>query len=185
MDRDAKIEINSKNFDPIIQNIKQVEPWMLRSLWGYVPQTPFLFDNNLMFNLLYTNTMDKKLYERATVVLKKFGVLGSLPSLDWANIRVGRTGFNLSGGQKQRVVIASSILQNRRFMFFDEATSALDIKTSEKIQKIIREEREFRGIVMVTHNTKQLLMCDEVLEFKKGKIFRRYNKNQILKKWGN
>jgi ABC-type bacteriocin/lantibiotic exporter with double-glycine peptidase domain len=183
LESSAKIEINSVRDIFDLKNDEDFEPWMLRSLWGYVPQTPFLFDNNLMFNILHSDSISSELYRKTSELLDGFDLLKSLPPKSWSKLSVGRSGHTLSGGQTQRIVIASSVLKGRKFLFLDEVTSALDENTAQKILDIIKNLRDHCGILMVTHNYKQLAICDEVLEFKDGKILRRYSKSQILENW--
>jgi ABC-type transport system involved in cytochrome bd biosynthesis fused ATPase/permease subunit len=158
---------------------------ILRPTWGYVPQSPFLFDNNLIFNLFHTDYVSKALRHKAQRLLNDFGLLSPQLLEEWQVQKVGRSGKRFSGGETQRLTIASAILRGRKFLFLDEATSALDDLHSQKILDILVSLKSHCGIVFVTHDLRQLKICDEVLEFNNGIIIKRYNKHEILKTFGS
>jgi peptide/nickel transport system ATP-binding protein len=62
--------------------------------------------------------------------------------------------FQLSGGQKQRAMIALSLLLNPELLIADEPTTALDVVVQAKILKLIRKQKENRGMttVFISHD---------------------------------
>ena len=69
----------------------------------------------------------------------------------------------LSGGQRKRVSIAVELLANPKLFFLDEPTSGLDPGLDKKMMELLRElADQGRTIVLVTHATSNLEVCDRV-----------------------
>jgi ABC transport system ATP-binding/permease protein len=70
----------------------------------------------------------------------------------------------LSGGQRKRVSIAVELLANPKLFFLDEPTSGLDPGLDKKMMALLRElADQGRTIVLVTHATSNLEVCDRVV----------------------
>ncbi|MCY6494262.1 ATP-binding cassette domain-containing protein [Leptolyngbya sp. GGD] len=69
----------------------------------------------------------------------------------------------LSGGQRKRVSIAVELLANPKLFFLDEPTSGLDPGLDKKMMELLRElADQGRTIVLVTHATSNLEVCDRI-----------------------
>lgn len=64
----------------------------------------------------------------------------------------------LSGGQQQRVLLARALCATKKMLLLDEPVSGLDAKSKDEMYKIIKRLNE-NGItiIMITHNTKEVL----------------------------
>ena len=82
------------------------------------------------------------------------------------NTIVGPSGKILSGGQAQRLSIARALYQDREVLIFDEATNALDEETEAEILKNIHGLKKTKTIIIISHSSKVLDICDEILEIK-------------------
>ncbi|NJN24198.1 MAG: ABC transporter permease [Acaryochloridaceae cyanobacterium RL_2_7] len=75
----------------------------------------------------------------------------------------------LSGGQRKRVSIGVELLTKPSLFFLDEATSGLDPGTETQMMRLLRRlADQGRTIVLVTHATKNVMLCDRVLFLAKG-----------------
>jgi ABC transport system ATP-binding/permease protein len=70
---------------------------------------------------------------------------------------------NLSGGQLKRVSIGVELLADPRLFFLDEPTSGLDPGLDKKMMQLLRRlADEGRTVVLVTHATSNINLCDRV-----------------------
>jgi ABC transport system ATP-binding/permease protein len=76
---------------------------------------------------------------------------------------------NLSGGQRKRVSIGVELLTKPSLFFLDEATSGLDPGTEAQIMRLLRKlADQGRTILLITHATKNVTLCDLVVFLAKG-----------------
>jgi lipoprotein-releasing system ATP-binding protein len=80
----------------------------------------------------------------------------------------------ISGGEQQRVAIARALVGDPELLLADEPTGNLDHRTGETIFQIFRDLHRERNLtsVIVTHNERIAVQCDEVWELDAG-VFRR------------
>jgi ABC-type multidrug transport system ATPase subunit/pSer/pThr/pTyr-binding forkhead associated (FHA) protein len=75
----------------------------------------------------------------------------------------------LSGGQRKRVSIAVELLTRPSLFFLDEATSGLDPATETQLMKLLRRlADQGRTIALITHATKNVMLCDVVVVMARG-----------------
>ena len=135
---------------------------MLKSSIGYVPQQDIVYDNlRLSDMLLYAAELrmqpDTSEQERETRVDEVIALL------ELESVRDNLIG-NLSGGQKKRASIAVELLADPRLLFLDEPTSGLDPGIERKLMATLADmAHEGRTVVLVTHTTLNLHLCDQVV----------------------
>jgi ABC-type lipoprotein export system ATPase subunit len=80
----------------------------------------------------------------------------------------------LSGGEQQRVAIARALVGEPQLLLADEPTGNLDHRTGNSVFAMIRELHAEKALtsIIVTHNEKIAVQCDEVWELDAG-TFRR------------
>ena len=75
----------------------------------------------------------------------------------------------LSGGQLKRVSIGVELLTKPNLFFLDEATSGLDPGTEADIMQLLRKlADQGRTILLITHATENVMLCDLVVFLAKG-----------------
>lgn len=79
---------------------------------------------------------------------------------------------DLSGDQKQRVCIARAIVNQPEIIFADEPTGNLDTATGEKIEKLLFDLNQQKGItlIIVTHDPELAERCDRQIHIKDGQL---------------
>lgn len=85
---------------------------------------------------------------------------------------ISKTPKQLSGGQSQRVAIARALANDPPVILADEPTGNLDTKSSENVQKILREisSRESRAVLTVTHDKDFAKHADRIVTLVDGRI---------------
>jgi ATP-binding cassette, subfamily C, bacterial len=142
---------------------------MWRSQIGYVPQDPFLFNDSIRNNLLWSaaDKNDDEIWH----VLKLAAIDELVKKLpDKLNSIVGERGIMLSGGERQRLVLARALLRNPTLLVLDEATSALDTKNEEKIRQAIQQLHGKLAIFMIAHRISTVMNADRIIVVDKGQI---------------
>ena len=134
---------------------------------GFVPQDDIIHrELNIMRAFNYAARLrmpeDTEGFEREG---RSFEVLDELALTPHANTPVRQ----LSGGQRKRVSIGVELLTRPSLLFLDEATSGLDPGTETQMMKLFRHLADNgRIVVLVTHATKNVMICDKVAFMAKG-----------------
>ena len=137
---------------------------------GYVPQKVFLYDDTVKNNICID--VDKINHNKIKEVLK----LAELEDQDhFINKNVGDGGSNVSGGQAQRIGIARALYKSPSILILDEPTAGLDEKTEFRIMKTLINLSKKITIILVTHNLKNLRMCNKIYHIENHSIKERKN----------
>ena len=165
------------------QDIRDVSQDSLRDCIGIVPQDTVLFNDSLIYNVLYgrQNASEKEAREAARLA-QIADFIENLPD-GWAT-EVGERGLKLSGGEKQRVAIARTILKDPPILLLDEATSALDTATERAIQSNLDELARGRTAIVIAHRLSTIVNADEILVFRDGIISERGQHHKLLEQQG-
>ncbi|NJM65856.1 MAG: FHA domain-containing protein [Acaryochloris sp. RU_4_1] len=76
---------------------------------------------------------------------------------------------SLSGGQIKRVSIGVELLTKPSLFYLDEATSGLDPGTEAELMQLLRElADQGRTILLITHATDNVTLCDQVVFMARG-----------------
>jgi ABC-type multidrug transport system ATPase subunit len=92
-------------------------------------------------------------------------VMAELNLTERADVRIDR----LSGGQRKRVSVGCELLTEPDLLFLDEPTSGLDPGNEAALMESLRDlARAGRTVVVVTHSTQSLHLCDRLLVLAPG-----------------
>ena len=142
-----------------------------RLKFGYVSQNIVLVDRSIAENIALTATnkdMNYKYLGICSEIAELKELVENLP--EGLDTFVGERGIRLSGGQRQRIAIARALYSDPSVLILDEATSALDKETEATIIDNIRNLNKKITIIMISHRTDTLKICDKIYEIKAGKI---------------
>ena len=87
-------------------------------------------------------------------------------------------GGTLSVGQRQRILIARSLINRPRVLFFDEATSALDNRTQEIVTASTRELAASR--VVIAHRLSTVIDADRIIVLEAGSIVQQGTYRELM-----
>lgn len=141
---------------------------VLKSLIGYVPQQDIIYENlTLNRMLMYTAKLKMPKDTSKEEIEKRIrDVLEMVELSEHQNTYIRK----LSGGQKKRASIAVELLADPSLFFLDEPTSGLDPGTEKKLMGTLSRLAKSQGktIIMVTHTTQSLDLCDKVIFMGQG-----------------
>lgn len=139
----------------------------LRSRLGFVPQNDLLH-TNLSVRAALGFGADLKFprdVSRAEKDQQIERVIGELGIQKRANLRIDK----LSGGQRKRTSVALELLTEPLLLLLDEPTSGLDPGLDRQVMQLLRKlADEGRTVLVVTHSTANLDICDDVLVLAPG-----------------
>lgn len=146
----------------LVDNIdiqSKIKSW--QNIIAYVPQKIFLVDDTIENNIALgeeENIIDKK---KLKISAKKSGLDLDTMFYKGGKTMVGESGVRLSSGQIQRIGIARALYKNSEILILDEFTSSLDKKNEEKIMKTIIDLKKTHTIIMISHNSELVKLCDK------------------------
>ena len=85
---------------------------------------------------------------------------------------IGENGTAISGGQRQRIALARALYKKFELLIMDEATAALDMETEKAVMDGIRQVREDKTLLIVTHHMSLAKECDIVYKIQDRKLVR-------------
>lgn len=144
---------------------------VLSRVFGYVPQSTFLFDDTIKNNILMTAKNQNISEDFFNSVLEESSLKEFIMTCkEKENTRIGENGVRLSGGQRQRIGIARALIAKPDILIFDEATNALDTQTEKNIFETMKTISTNKSIVIVSHNTRIWEYCNKIFKLEKGKL---------------
>ena len=157
--------------DKVKINYKNRSSWM--SNVAYVPQSVFLSDATIAENIAFgipKEEIDLKKIDKCINLASLHTTIENFP--EKINTYVGERGIKLSGGQVQRIGIARALYDDPEILILDEATNSLDSNTENEIIDSINNLKGKKTIIMITHNTSNLMYFDRVYKLEDGNIIK-------------
>ncbi len=156
----------------------------LRSQIAYVPQSPVLFNDTVLNNILLGRpgaTREEAIDAARAANADEF-IRTRLPQ--GYDTIVGENAGRLSGGQRQRLALARAFLRDAPILILDEATSALDSESEAHIHNALERLVKGRTVFIVAHRFSTLKLCDRVLVFDRGSIVADGKPDELMKSSG-
>jgi len=150
-------------------DVRDLDPELLWSTLGLVPQRAYLFTGTVASNLRYGNPQasDDELWEALTVAQAK-DFVAAMPEGLQAPIAQG--GTNVSGGQRQRLAIARALVRKPEIYLFDESFSALDLGTDARLRAALRPVTRDAAVIVVAQRVSTIMDADQIIVLDDGAI---------------
>lgn len=149
--------------------ISNINTKNLRNMESFVTQETHLFQDSIKNNLKIAKLDASD--EEIITACKKASVHDFIMKLpNGYDTLVGELGDTLSGGERQRLGLARAFLHNAPFMLLDEPTSNLDSLNEAVILKSLKEERNGKTIMLVSHRQSTMRIVDKVYSVEHGRM---------------
>ncbi|MFZ0325018.1 MAG: ABC transporter ATP-binding protein [Actinomycetes bacterium] len=148
-------------------DVTQLDPELLHSRIGLVPQQAFLFTGTVASNLRYgkPDATDDELWA-ALRVAQADDFVAVLP--ERLDAPVSQGGTNFSGGQRQRLAIARAVVRQPAIYLFDDSFSALDLATDARLRAALQPITRQSTVLMVAQRVSSIIEADQILVLDHG-----------------
>lgn len=150
-------------------NIKNIKTASLRNNQSLVSQETQLFNDTVENNIKIANYNATR--QEVETAAKKASVHDFIMTLPKGyDTNVGELGDLLSDGEKQRIGLARAFLCDSPMIMLDEPTSNLDSLNEGNILKSIKESKQDKSIVLVSHRKSTTKIADEAYTVYRGRL---------------
>lgn len=150
-------------------NVKELNTANLRDMESLVTQETHLFHDSIKNNIRIAklDATDLEIVEAC----KKASVHEFIMTLPQGyDTQVGELGDTLSGGERQRLGVARAFLHDAKLLLLDEPTSNLDSLNEAVILKSLKETKEERTVVLVSHRKSTMRIVDQTYSVEHGRM---------------
>ena len=160
-------------------DVRDLDPELLWSRIGLVPQRAFLFTGTVRSNLLHgkPDATDDELW-RALDIAQGRDFVERMP--EGLDAPIVQGGTNVSGGQRQRLAIARALVRRPEIYLFDDAFSALDLATDARLRAALRPETRDATVVVVAQRVSTIRDADLILVLEDGRVVGRGTHTELL-----
>jgi len=153
-------------------DVHDLDPNVLWSTIGFVPQRPYLFSGTVGGNLQFgkPDATEDEMWA-ALEVAQACDFVRAMPGGLHARIEQG--GTNVSGGQRQRLSIARALIRRPDIYVFDDSFSALDLATDARLRAALGPYTRDAAVVIVAQRVSTIATADDILVLEDGCIIGR------------
>ena len=152
------VDIDNLDSDSLLDNVTMVS------------QVTYLFDETIEDNLRIAKPNATQEEIEATCQLASIhDFILTLP--DGYKTKVGALGDNLSAGEKQRIGLARAFLRGSELILLDEPTSNVDSINEGIILKALKEQKNKKSIILVSHRESTMAIADRIYRVGGGRMY--------------
>lgn len=160
-------------------DVAELDPEILWSRIGIVPQKPYLFSGTVASNLRYGNpeATDDELWH-ALEVAQAREFVAAMP--DGLEATIAQGGTNVSGGQRQRLAIARALVRKPEIYVFDDSFSALDTATDARLRSALARDVADATMIVVAQRVSTIVDADQIIVLEDGRVVGRGTHDELL-----
>jgi ATP-binding cassette subfamily B multidrug efflux pump len=160
-------------------DVRRLDPDVLWSRIGLVPQKAFLFTGTVAGNLRHgkPDATEEEMWQ-ALEVAQARDFVEAMPGGLEAPIAQG--GTNVSGGQRQRLAIARAVIRRPEIYLFDDAFSALDLATDRRLRAALSPITTDATVVVVAQRVSTIVDADEIVVLEDGEVVGRGTHDELV-----
>jgi ATP-binding cassette, subfamily B, multidrug efflux pump len=149
-------------------DVRELDPELLWSRIGLVPQKPYLFSGTVASNLRHADpdASDEQLWTALEVAQAADFVRAMPGGLD---APIAQGGSNVSGGQRQRLAIARALVRRPGIYLFDDSFSALDLATDARLRAALTPYTADATVLIVAQRVSTIAKADQILVLEDGR----------------
>jgi ATP-binding cassette subfamily B protein len=161
-------------------DVRRLDPELLWSRVGLVPQRAFLFSGTVASNLRYgrPDATDAELWEALEIAQAADFVRAMPRQLDTP---VAQGGTTVSGGQRQRLAIARALVRRPEIYLFDDAFSALDVATDARLRAALAPVTREATVLLVAQRIATIRDADLILVLEDGRVVGRGTHDELMR----
>ncbi len=150
-------------------DVRDLDPHVLNSRIGLVPQKAFLFTGTVESNLRYgkPDATDQEIWAALTIA-QADEFVRALP--EGLQAPVSQGGSNFSGGQRQRLAIARAVIRQPQIYLFDDSFSALDLATDARLRAALKNVTAQSTVLVVAQRVSSIADADQIIVLDDGRI---------------
>ena len=138
-----------------------------------VSQVTYLFDETIEDNLRIAKPeATQEELENACKMAAVHDFILTLP--DGYKTKVGALGDKLSAGEKQRIGLARAFLRGSELILLDEPTSNVDSINEGIILKALKEQKNRKSIILVSHRESTMAIADRIYRVEEGRMYEQH-----------
>ncbi|OOF58132.1 ABC transporter ATP-binding protein/permease [Rodentibacter genomosp. 2] len=160
------------------QNVVEINRTSFYEKVSLVSHSSYVFKGSLRENMQMAknDASDEQIYQ----CLEQVNLADFVRENGGLDMPLLSRGANLSGGQIQRLALARALLHNANFYIFDEATSNIDVESEEVILKFIRQFKQHKTIVMISHRLANAVNADNIYVLDKGRLIEQGTHTELM-----
>ncbi|MFF2052444.1 ABC transporter ATP-binding protein [Leifsonia sp. NPDC058194] len=157
----------------------ELDPELLWSRIGLVPQKPYLFSGTVASNLRYgkPDATDDELWSALEIAQAKDFVEAMPDGLDSP---IAQGGTNVSGGQRQRLAIARALVKRPEIYVFDDSFSALDTATDARLRSALARSVSEATMIVVAQRVSTIVDADQIIVLEDGRVVGRGTHEELI-----
>ena len=149
-------------------DVRDLQPELLWSRIGLVPQKPYLFSGSVASNLRYgePDATEEEMWAALEIAQARDFVAAMPGGLGG---RIAQGGTNVSGGQRQRLAIARAVIRRPEIYLFDDSFSALDLATDARLRAALAPHISDATVLVVAQRISTIVSADQILVLDDGR----------------
>ncbi|MEO7015226.1 MAG: ABC transporter ATP-binding protein [Leifsonia sp.] len=160
-------------------DVAELDPDLLWSRIGLIPQKPYLFSGTVATNLRYgkPEATDEELWHALEVAQARDFVEAMTEKLDGP---IAQGGTNVSGGQRQRLAIARALVKRPEIYIFDDSFSALDTATDARLRAALARDVSDATMIVIAQRVSTIVDADQIIVLDDGRVVGRGTHEELL-----